>query len=205
MPASDSGILTVFEEPLTEQPDPLWPDAPAFCPSRPLPEYRYVRGVNPHPRRHADGHSYGKRLETQPLTQWDWQENEDFLFAIDLYHGAYLWESHEPWTTLLESSQPDTPESNLLQALLMNSAAQTAAFENNPRRASIRSQTARWRLARIRAKGFAGPENRFMGFDISDLIDQIVRHYTPVWKQIENGYVRLKGPAPRLLPEFEED
>ena len=205
MPASDSGILTVIDEPLSAEPGPLWPDAPRLCPARAFPEYRYVRGVNLRPRRRADDHSYGRARETQALSKWDWHENEDFLFGIDLYHAAYLWESHEPWEELLGSVPDDSPESNLLQALAMNSAAQIAALESNARRTRVRSQEARWRLARIRAKGFTGPDSRFFGFDIGDLIDQIVRHYAPVWKQDEEDNVRLKGPVPRLLPQQESN
>ena len=130
-----------------------------------------------------------------------WSENEDYLFGIDLYHQGYFWESCEVWEALHRSVGGDSPPSNLLHALFLNSGAQIRAHRRNARGTRTRSQAARWRLARIRAKGFDGPEKRFMGLDIGDLIDQICRHYSPVWESSADEHIHLKGPAPRLLLE----
>ncbi len=201
MSNSDSGAMREIDAPQQCEPEPIWFEAPRLCEDRELPRYRYVRGLNPHPRRSKRGHSYEAPRKIAELDTEHWYESEDYLFGIDLYHQGYLWESCEVWEALLGTVDPDSPQSNLLHALLLNSGAQIRAHRRNARGTRTRSQAARWRLARIRTKGFDGPEKRFMGFDIGDLIDQICRHYSPVWESSADRHIHLKGPAPRLQLE----
>ena len=199
MTNSDSSAIRVIDAPQQCEPEPVWLEAPRLCEDRELPGYRYVRGLNPHPRRDKRGHSYGKLKDYAQMDPEQWYESEDYLFGIDLYHQGYLWESCKVWEALHATVEGDSPPSNLLHALFLNSGAQIRAHRRNARGTRTRSQAARWRLARIRAKGFDGPEKRFMGFDIGDLIDQICRHYSPVWESSADRHIHLKGPAPRLL------
>ena len=201
MSNSESGAMRVIDAPLQCEPEPLWFEAPRLCEDREFPAYRYVRGLNPHPRRDKQGHSYEAPQRVVEIDPAHWCESEDYLFGIDLYHQGYLWESCELWEALLGTVESDSPASNLLHALFLNSGAQIRAHRRNARGTRTRSQAARWRLARIRAKGFDGPEKRFMGFDIGDLIDQICRHYSPVWESSADQHIHLMGPAPRLLPK----
>ena len=198
---SDSVVMRVIDVPQQCEPEPVWFEAPRLCEDRELPGYRYVRGLNPHPRLDKRGHSYETPRRVVEMDPEHWSESEDYLFGIDLYHQGYFWESCEVWEALHRSVGGDSPPSNLLHALFLNSAAQIRAHRRNARGTRTRSQAARWRLARIRAKGFDGPEKRFMGLDIGDLIDQICRHYSPVWESSADEHIHLKGPAPRLLLE----
>ena len=199
MSKSDSGATRVIDAPEECEPEPVWFEAPCLCEDRELPAYRYVRGLNPHPRRDKRGHSYEASRRVVEMDPARWYESQDYLFGIDLYHQGYLWESCEVWEALHGTVEGDSPASNLLHALFLNSGAQIRAHRRNARGTRTRSQAARWRLARIRAKGFDGPEKRFMGFDIGDLIDQICRHYSPVWESSSDRHIHLAGPAPRLL------
>lgn len=204
MSKPDSGAMRVIDVPLEVEPEPLWPDAPRYCPDRPFPPYKFVPGVNPHPVRDTKGHSYGKtEEEVVQVERYTWYEHQGYLYGIDLYHYGYLWESHEAWEGPWRTAEPDSLEANLLQALILNSAAQLKAHLGNARGARTRSQAARWRLARIRSKGYDGPEARFLGLDIADVIDQMRRHYGLLWDNPEAKQVRLKGPAPRLVLERE--
>lgn len=198
MSNSDSGAMRVIDTPQQCQPEVVWLEAPRLCQDRDLPAYRYARGLNPHPRRDKRGHSYKTSRDVVKMDPAYWNESEDYLFGIDLYHQGYLWESCEVWEALHETVERDSPPSNLLRALSLNSGAQIRAHRRNARGTRTRSQAARWCLARLRAKGFDGPEKRFMGFDIGDLIDQICRHYSPVWESTADQHIHLKGPAPRL-------
>ena len=199
MSNSDSGAMRVIDAPQQCEPEPVWIEAPRLCEDRELPAYRYLRGLNSHPRRDKRGHSYEAPRRVVEMDPAHWYESEDYLFGIDLYHQGYLWESCEVWEALQGTVDRDSLASNFLHALSLNSGAQIRAHRRNARGTRTRSQAARWRLARIRAKGFDGPEKRFMGVDVGDLIDQIRRHYSPVWESSADQHIRLKGPAPRLL------
>lgn len=202
MAKPDSGAMRIIDGPPSAEPDALWPEAPRLCPAREFPPYKYVRGVNPHPVRDPKGHMHGEpEPELTPITRENWAKSDSFLFGIDLYHAGYFWEAHEAWEGLWKLAEPDSIEYNLLQALILNTAAQLKAHQGNARGTRTRSQNARWRLARIRAKGYDGPENRLFGLDIARLIEDMNRHYGPVWDNPAEKRVRLKGPAPRLMPK----
>jgi hypothetical protein len=194
----------VIEGPVTSEPDPIWRDAPCLVPGEALPRYRYVPGLNPHPVRDEDGHSFGVRAPNpEPITLKNWRESRDYLLGIDLYHNGYLWESHEAWEELWKLAEDDSLEANFLQALILNSAAQLKAHMANAIGVRTHSQAARWRLARIRSRGYSGPVMRFFGVDVDDLINQIKRHYGLVWESKENDLVQLKGDAPRLVLDLD--
>lgn len=201
MNQAETDTVRVIEEPLTDEPEAIWPNAPRFCPSRSFPEYRYVRGLNAHPSQDESGHSYGVSRTLAAITRTDWHKHEDFLFGIDLYHHGYLWESRRIWRGISAATSEDCLETSLLGALVMNSAAQIRAHRGNAQGARTYSQSARWYAARIRSIGYDGAGNRFMGFDIGDLIEQIDRHYRPVWDQEDDRNVQLMGPPPRFRPK----
>ena len=86
--------MRVRDRPINEPAvfDPAWPRYS----SQPFPSYRYVPGLNAHPRRDPSGHS---RHAPEPrAADWqpeDWRELEPWLFGVDLFNYAYWWESHE--------------------------------------------------------------------------------------------------------------
>lgn len=202
MAKPDSGPLRIIEEPVNAEPEPIWADAPCLCPERDFPVYRYVRGLNPHPTRDERGHSYGTQDEAHIFRAGNrWRENEDYLQGIDLYHQSFFWEAHEAWEAQWKLAPDDSAESNLLQALILIAAAQIKITQGNGRGVRTHSQAARWRLARLRTKGFDGPEHRFMGLDVAELIEQVCRFYGPTWTQKDDRHVQVKGEAPRLVVE----
>jgi hypothetical protein len=159
--------------------------------------------VNCHPVRDSKGHSFGKNDTPPAITHESWRESRAYLFGIDLYHNGYFWEAHESWEGLWRSAEEDSLEANFLQALILNSAAQLKAHMRNPIGVRTHSQAARWRLARIRSRGYCGPAMRFFGIDVDELVAQIKRHYQQVWKSDDNDIVRLEGDAPRLIPDLD--
>ena len=180
---------------------PVWPEAPRFCTTCDLPQYRYAPWIYPRPLREELGYSHGEFDVFEEIDPDRWHKSEAYLFGIDLYHQGYLWESREQWQNLYKLARHDSPESNLLQALHLNSNAQLKAARGDASGTRTRSHSARWRLARIRAKGFSGPDRRFMGLDIADLIEQFQRHYSPVWELEGGERIPLEGDPPRLLPK----
>jgi hypothetical protein len=171
-----------------------------------LPAYRHVPGVTPHPERDEKGHLYGLSLSIGAgVTAQNWKQNRAYLRGVDLYHQGYLWESHEAWERPWREAEPDSLEANLLQALILNSAALLKIHAGTTAGARKHSQAARWRLARVRAKGYDGPRARFLGIDIADLIEQIKRYYGPLWEAPEADAIRVRGRAPRIVLETSGD
>lgn len=198
----DSGKIRVIAGPQPGEPKPVWRKAPRLAPNADFPEYRHVPGMTPHPERHEDGHSYGLSVvSAAAISAENWRKHTPYLHGIDLYHAGYFWEAHEAWEGPWKQCEPDSLEANLLQALILNAAAQLKIHMGNAPGARAHSQAARWRLARIRSKGFEDAHSHFLGINIGDLIEQMKRHYGPLWESQENNTIRLRGRAPRLKLE----
>ncbi len=101
-------------------PDPAWPRYSKL----PLPRYRFVAGLNPHPRRHPEGHAYGT-VEVPPpsIPPERWNENEVYLHGIDLYNFAYWWECHEALEGLWHLTGHAGTEAQYLQGIIQVAAA----------------------------------------------------------------------------------
>ncbi len=201
----DSGKIRIVTVSRESAPKPIWRHAPRHLPHIEFPAYRHVPGVTPHPTRDAEGHSYGLSTTKGALTARNWKQSRAYLHGIDLYHQGYLWESHEAWEGPWREAEPDSLEANLLQALILNSAALLKIHIGNAAGTRKHSQAARWRLARVRTKGFDGPEARFLGIHIADLIEQIKRYYGPLWEATDVNEIRVRGRAPRIELEMGGD
>jgi hypothetical protein len=201
----DEEKIRVVRGPREGEPRPVWKGAPRHVPQVDFPAYRHVPGQTPHPERHKEGHSYGLNASQVPaLSPENWAKHRSYLLGIDLYHQGYLWEAHAAWELPWRAVDVDSIEANLLQALILNAAAQLKIHQGNAAGARRHSLAARWRLARVRAKGYEGPNSTFLGLDISDLNEQMKRHYGPLWESEDNDEIRLYGRAPRLKLAIED-
>ncbi|HZE95751.1 MAG TPA: DUF309 domain-containing protein [Planctomycetota bacterium] len=101
-------------------PDPTWP---RYSPL-PFPRYRFVAGLNPHPRRDPRGHAYGT-VEVPPprIDPERWRENGVYLHGIDLYNYAYWWECHEALEGLWHQTGHQGTEAQFLQGIIQVAAA----------------------------------------------------------------------------------
>lgn len=90
-----------------------------------LPPYTYIPGTTtPHPIRHPEGHSYGRKgKQPLPLVPERWGENRNYLLAIDLFNYGYYWESHEEWERLWRACPPESLVSRFLKGLVKLAAA----------------------------------------------------------------------------------
>lgn len=106
-------------------------EAPAGAPPRlgnqPLPPYRHVPGLTPHPVTHAEGHSFCAHAEPSQIAGLelprDWRLCADYLEGVDLFNRAYFWEAHEAWEALWHAVGHDTLVGRYLQGLIQASAA----------------------------------------------------------------------------------
>jgi len=172
---------------------PIWHGAPRYCSHRSFPSYRFMPGVNPHPRRDPKGHAFGK-LEERPLPipPERWSENEPYLFGIDLYHQGYLWESHEAWEALWHLTGKEDVEGQFLQGLIQNSAALLKVYQGQWEGARHLSREAHRRLEFVVHSGTV----IFMGIDVCLLVKDLETFYAPLWADQE----AVHGAPPRVIP-----
>jgi hypothetical protein len=101
-------------------PDPAWPRYG----TRAFPPYRFIPGLNPHPRRDPGGYAHG-HPETPPPRHppGRWRENEEYLHGIDLYNFAYWWACHESLEGLWHLTGHEGVEAQFLQGIIQVAAA----------------------------------------------------------------------------------
>jgi 8-oxo-dGTP diphosphatase len=134
---------------------------PAVVPPRlssgPLPPYRYVPGVHPHPYRHAGGHAWRDGLppEVPPWSPGPWEEDDAFRHAVDLFAHHYWWEAHEAWEGLWHRTDPAGPHHALFQGLIQAAAALLRRHLGDPGSAARLAEASVVKL--LRAGALGGP------------------------------------------------
>ena len=95
--------------------------------SRPLPAYRHVPGLTPHPVNHPAGHSYGAAEIPIPPGSLElpehWHDCEAYLYGVDLFNQAYFWEAHEAWEAIWHAVGHESIPGRFIQSLIQTSAA----------------------------------------------------------------------------------
>jgi hypothetical protein len=134
-----------------------------------FPDYRFVPGLTPHPRRDPNGHSFGTE-EPRPdhVAPESWRDNQTYLYGVDLYNYGYWWESHEQFEALWSLTAPHTAEARFLQGLIQVAAA-------NLKRHTGASESARRLAARALENLAATGSPVFMGLPIEPFIAAVRR------------------------------
>lgn len=151
-------------------PSPTHP-RPRLQPAWPLPPYRYIPGVLPHPFRDPDGHDH---LASVPLPSvaWTpgqaWSTNVHHRYALDLFDHRFYWESHEVWEAVWLALPKPSPERQTIQALIQVAAGTLKQHMGNPR--ATRRLLGR---ARERLEGARGHGPVVCGVDIDGLLLQL--------------------------------
>ena len=126
--------------------------------TRPLPAYRFIPGVTPHPRRHPDGHSYGHAEPALSAPAPDqWQTNDAYLYGVDLYNFAFWWECHEVFEGFWRGA-PKTEQGCFFQALIQVAAANLKICMGSPASAG--------RLSLAAFERFQPLPHIYMGIDV---------------------------------------
>lgn len=133
---------------------------------RPFPPYRFVPGLNPHPRRDPQGHSYGQAEPVlAKIVAERWFDSEDYLYAMDLFNHGYWWESHEVFEALWHAAGHTTMEGQFFRALIQLAAANLKRSVGAAGPSRRLQERALLRLGR-----FSVP---FMGLDVPALTESI--------------------------------
>lgn len=94
-----------------------------LLPNWPLPEYIFIPGKNPHPKK-AGGHMEGQGDPVAPTIDPDHPEKNEYLrFALDLYNHGYNWESHVFFEALWNAHGRKGSTANLLKGFIKLGAA----------------------------------------------------------------------------------
>ena len=133
-----------------------------YLPERPFPPYAFLPGRDPHPTRDPRGHSHGEESPAEYFSPEQWQENDDYLFGVDLYNHGYLWEAHEAWEGLWHAAKHDELQAQHLQGLIQCAAAALKIPMEQPRGLEKLSANGTARLEEVaRASG-----GSFMGIEL---------------------------------------
>ena len=178
-----------------QEPSPLCPEALRYS-QRAFPKYRFTPGLNKHPTAHPEGHSRGHDIADEIKTHMapeNWQQNDVYLFGVDLYHQGYLWESHEAWEALWHLTGKTDPEGQFLQGLIQNSAALLKVHLQQWAPARHLSHESWERLCMVlNSSVCAESKNKFMGLDLEKFIQEMQHHYHPLWDKGEG----IQPPPP---------
>lgn len=128
----------------------------------PFPRYRYVPGLNPHPRNHPEGHSYG--MPDQRVPPWkpeEWRTLLPYLYGIDLYNYAYWWECHETLEGLWHVVGKKSVQARFIQGIIQVAAANLHRHMGNEESAANQAEKGIGNL-----EGALEESSIYMGIDI---------------------------------------
>jgi hypothetical protein len=158
-----------------------------YAPGRAFPPYAFLPGRDPHPTRDPAGHSFGRASEsTRPLDPQCWRENVPYLFGVDLYNHAFLWEAHEAWEDVWHATKADRIQALFLQGLIQCAAAWLKIPMQQPRGLERLSHMALEKLEQVRRA--EGP--RYMGLALLPF-SEAVRIFAETSPTTVEGYPRL--------------
>ena len=155
----------------------------------PFPSYRFIPGINPHPMRDPDGHSYGQIETKHPYISPDkWQTIDDYLMGIDLYNYAYWWESHEKWEGIWHSTNKDSDYGQFLQGLIQISAAFIKWHLHQHD-----GLTRLYQIGFSRLESVQKNHNLFMGVNLSNHLTKLMKHFDTILIKSEKWPNPLKN------------
>jgi hypothetical protein len=173
-------------------PEPFDPNWLRYCPQRPLPPYRHLPGVTPHPVRDPRGHSYGREeRDNEPVDlPYNWRQTEDYLYGVDLYNFAHWWEAHEAWEGLWNKTEDDCRL--FLQGLIQISAALIKRHMRTLRAVRSLSIAGREKV-RQTLHNLDDPRGIYMGIDLNEYLDSVNAFFDPFFSDpvSEETYSRV--------------
>src|SRR5215475_12823880 len=172
---------------LGDLPDPGDRHLPRYS-QRPLPAYRYVPGVHPHPVRDPAGHSYEAVPALKRHAPWspeEWRQLDDWLYGVDLFNRFYFWEAHESWEGLWAAAAAGTPPALLLQGLIQIAAALLKTHMQVLAGARVLSTEG---LDKVRQA--ARVQRTLLGLELDVVVERLTQYFAP----LEGSQLPAVGP-----------
>jgi hypothetical protein len=149
-----------------------------YCPDRPLPPYRFVPGLHPHPTRDPAGHSYGDPAPRRGGHTWDpaaWRGLDDWLAGVDLFNAFYFWEAHESWEAVWAGTPRSSRPARTVQGLIQIAAALLKIHVGSPSGAAVLSREGIEKLAES-----AVDSPSLLGLDLRATATDFVHYFRPL-------------------------
>ena len=148
-------------------------------------------GLTPHPVNHPAGHLFGHQgfaltaaCRELPTS---WNECAEYLYGVDLFNRAYLWEAHEAWEAVWIAAGKTRPPAMFVQGLIQIAAALLRQHLGTPDGARNLLARAHRRLAPVEADLVAAGKSTYLGIQIGP------------WKQaVERFLMTDSAPYPFL-------
>ena len=110
-----------------------------------------------------------------------WQQNEDYLYGVDLYNFAYWWEAHEAWEGLWHQAE-DTYRL-FLQGLIQVSASLIKYHMRMLRPLRTLSTAGRDKLRQVVAE-CNDVEGNYMGLNLPAFLDTADAFFAPFFADV---------------------
>ena len=118
---------------------------PLRVPDWPLPGYRFVPGLNPHPVKHPEGHLHGAHTPDPAPDEVE----RFYLRGLDLFDQRFWWECHEQLEAVWHTAERGSPWFDHVQGIIQVAAACLKHHVHEPRGASRLLERATERLQRV--------------------------------------------------------
>jgi uncharacterized protein len=128
---------------------------PRYCPQRSLPGHAFIPGRTPKP---AEGSQ-----PAQYLSADRWQDNQAYLWGVDLYNHGFAWEAHEAWEGLWQAAKHDATQATFLQGLIQCAAARVKLSMGDVAATQRLLERGLARLSKVQEQH----GERYMGLDLS--------------------------------------
>jgi hypothetical protein len=141
-----------------------------LVPDEPVPPYAFIPGRWPHPTSDPQGHSFGIEPPLPAKVEPEqWYECRPFLYGIDLFNGGYYWESHVAWESIWMACGRKGVVADFMKGLIKLAAAGVKALEGKAEGVQSHSGRAAELWCAV-ARSLAPQQERFMGFQVTDLV-----------------------------------
>jgi predicted metal-dependent hydrolase len=133
---------------------------------------------------------YGHAAEqVTPLDPICWQQNETYLYAVDLFNYSYFWEAHEAWESLWHAAGHQGQVADFLKGLIKLAAAGVKQCEGNAAGVARHLSRGHELLHGVHAT------HTFAGVDVKYLLEEIKQLKTNTLKNITLNLVFAQPPA----------
>ena len=169
------------------------PGAPGRYSRAPLPPYRHVPGLTPHPATDPSGHAYGIAEPSPSVACRElpdaWNRCAEYLYGVDLFNRAYLWEAHESWEVVWIAAGKDSDPARFTQGLIQTAAALLRWHLGTPRGARNLLRKAGTNFEPIENGLERGGREAYMGVALA------------AWRHAVAHFIDREGPYPFLKLE----
>ncbi|MFZ4713166.1 MAG: DUF309 domain-containing protein [Bacteriovoracaceae bacterium] len=140
-----------------------------FLPEKDLPSYRFVPGVNPHPKKTGGHMEHEEEPMAEKVDLLMPQKNESLRYALDLFNHGYFWESHVYFEALWNAHGRIDDVAIFSQAMIKLGAAGVKLAINQDEAATGHLERAQELFVQLQtAHG-----TNFLGFSLNTILEQI--------------------------------